>query len=385
MIRFLHIIRDDKFAEQTIKGFDKKHQIESKYILFQKKARLKYLKENQRVIIYRDKKQFVKEIESDKYDVLFFHSLSPVAYWMINYIPSDKVVIWWAWGYDIYGGVMGARLFLQLDGLKKQTKILSKNKNIKRLCRDFIGKIWISSLFSRYHKKIIRRINYFEPVRNMDYQLMCEQVPGFSAKEFYSYYGNHGNKPLWDRSTLKNQSILIGNSATLEENHVDVWESIKGVLPQNMKVIIPLSYGDKEYAQKVKARISTTSVQIDFLDTFLPREEYFALVNNCAYAFFGSIRQHAMGNIYHALNNDIKVFLYKDSVMYDYLINMGFVVYAIEDVNINCFCPITEEEHNQNMIAFEREDKYRKEKFDKAMEEIEEMVRCKRLERNNKK
>ena len=378
MIRFLHIIRDDKFAEGTIKEFDKKEQIESKYILFQKKAELKYLKDNQRVIAYRDKKQFVKEIKSDDYDVLFFHSLSPVAYWMINYIPSDKVVIWWAWGYDIYGGVMGARLFVQLDGLKVQTKILSKNKNIKRFCRDFVGKMWISSLFFKYRHKIIKRINYFEPVQNMDYRLMSEQVPGFSAKEFYHYYGYYGEKPFSDRSTLKSPSILIGNSATLEENHVDVWESIKGVLPQKMKVIIPLSYGDKEYAQKVKARISATAFHIEFLDTFLPSDEYFALVDNCAYAFFGSIRQHAMGNIYHALNNDIKVFLYKDSVMYGYLINMGFVVYAIEDVNINCFCPITEEEHNQNMIAFEREDKYRKEKFDKAMEEIEETVKSKR-------
>ena len=377
MIHFLHIVRDDKFTEATIKGFNNNPQIASKYIIFKKRDKFKYLKENQRVIVFEDKKNFIREIESDSYDVLFFHSLPPTSYWMIKYIPSDKVVIWWAWGYDIYGGLFGTRLFIQLDTLKEQTMILSKQIKVKRLFKEFVGKLWISFLFSIYHDKIVKRIDYFEPVRDMDFQLMCEQVPGFSAKEFYHYFSSYGNKPFLNRSLLKHQSILIGNSASLIGNHVDVWEAIKGELPQDVKVIMPLSYGDKDYAQKVKAKISTSSIKIEILDSFLPRDEYFALVDNCAYAFFGSIRQHAMGNIYHALNNDIKVFLYKDSVMYNYLIKMGFVVYAIEDVNLNCFCPITEEEHLQNMIAFEKENKYRKEKYNEAMEEIEQTVKSK--------
>ena len=379
MIKFLHIITDDKFSEPTIKRFDEIHQIESRYLLFKKRAALTYLKDNDRVIVLSDKNNFIKELLVSDYDVLFLHSLSPISYWIFKYIPSDKVVIWWAWGYDIYGGLFGKRLFIPIDILKEKTKIILIDKPIKKKVRDYLGRLWISFLFYKYHNRIIRRIDYFEPVREMDYRLMCKYTSGFRAKEFYHYFNADTNRPFLNHSLLKHKSILIGNSAAPSENHVDVWDEIKGKLPKGVKVIIPLSYGDKDYAQKVTSRLPFSDVQIEILNRYLPREEYFGIVNSCAYAFFGSIRQHAMGNIYHALSNDIKVFLYKESVMYGYLKKVGFVIYAIEDLDDNSFSPITESEHNQNMTAFEIENKYMKEKYDEAMEEIEQIVKSKRF------
>ena len=62
---------------------------------------------------------------------------------------------------------------------------------------------------------------------------------------------------------------------------------------------MPLSYGDEKYRDWLRKQINDNDV-VQLFD-FMPKNEYFEIVNNCSYALFGSIRQQAIGNINYAI------------------------------------------------------------------------------------
>ena len=72
---------------------------------------------------------------------------------------------------------------------------------------------------------------------------------------------------------------------------------------------------------------------MQFMKELLPVSEYFRIVDSCSYAIFGVIREAAMGNIFRCISNGVKVFLYRDSIPYKFLTNLGALVFAIEDIN----------------------------------------------------
>lgn len=77
------------------------------------------------------------------------------------------------------------------------------------------------------------------------------------------------------------------------------------------------------------------------------------MIKSCSYAVFGSLRQHAIGNINLCLRYGIKVFLYKDGITYKQLTKDGYHVFTI-DFHLNeheLSKPLLKEQiiHNQNI------------------------------------
>ena len=68
-----------------------------------------------------------------------------------------------------------------------------------------------------------------------------------------------------------------------------------------------------------------------WLDTFLPREQYIALYDNITHAIFGAIRQQGIGNVAACFRTGVKVFLYKDSIIYKQYKEWGYKVFSIEE------------------------------------------------------
>lgn len=139
------------------------------------------------------------------------------------------------------------------------------------------------------------------------------------------------------------------------------------------EIVIPLNYGRMDYAEIVKKVVVTQgeSMNIKILDKFLPLDEYHNLLKNCSYAIYGAIRQQAMGNISWAIRQGIKVFLYKDSMIYKHLKNCGIIVYAIEEINEKSFStPLSKEELEINMNAKMQELKDRAVVYDKVMNQL---------------
>lgn len=381
MIRMLHLVQDDKFIQTVIPAFEKRTDIISNYVYYRWKHNvpLQFVQKWEKIRVIDDCKEMIAELQSDNYDVLYLHSLSISLWQLLKYVPAEKKIIWWSWGYDIYSpGPYGIRNnFLTIKTILPITEAAQRNLNtvinkLKNLCISTImGIMW-----HHYKRYIAQRIDYFRPVFHTEYDLM-RLVKDFRAKEFYfprldSKIVNHADYPV----NATEGSIQICNSATSVGNHLDVWESIKRFVPQERKIIMPLSYGSKQYASFVKKQIGSEHKNIETLEHFLPREEYFKLINQCTYFVHGAIRQHAMGNIYNALLSGRKVFLFKDSIIYKHLIKSGFIVFAIEEIDEDSFnTPLTMEQLNKNIMAREREIEFRNKIGRAVFAEIEESIR----------
>ena len=141
---------------------------------------------------------------------------------------------------------------------------------------------------------------------------------------------------------------------------------------------MPLNYGgDEKYLNWLKERIVGIKNLNTLLD-FLPSEEFFKLMDTCSYACYGVVRQQAFGNIRYALSKGIKVFLFKDSIPYRSLKEMGFVVYAIEDMDQDSLSnPLTQADIEKNRVAFDVEDKRRSMVYDDCLHDFLDVdVKC---------
>ncbi len=212
------------------------------------------------------------------------------------------------------------------------------------------------------------RVNYFQPVLPIEYSLL-KLNRHFKAQEFYS---NRSLDVFCDDTTQYGKgNILFGNSASYTNNHLDVWERIRKYVPSESEVFVPLNYGYEGYAEDITDVIEDKGLKVSFLRTFLPKEEYFSLLESCSYAIFGILRQQAMGNIYFCVQHGIKVFLYKDSLIYKYLSDAGYIVFTIEDVNNDSFrVPLTEKQIAQNRSALRNDAEYRNSIYEKVIGEL---------------
>ena len=63
----------------------------------------------------------------------------------------------------------------------------------------------------------------------------------------------------------------------------------------------------------------------------MPKDEYQKILDTVSHAVFGVMRQQALANIYYCLRNGVKVYLFRDSMVYKELIKTGYVCFTIED------------------------------------------------------
>lgn len=370
----LHITPDEKFFDNVFAAWEKKDIFENKAVCIKKKSErkeYKYIKNVEQVKLLTGKNTIRKYLCTEIYDVVYFHSLPLSLYQFLKYIPKDRIVIWWGWGYDLYSemrkGPCVISPLLKLDLFKRETKYFFLNdlfgfrvllKTILRLC--------IPPVLMVQRKKVLHRIDYFQPVVKLEYSMMC-QNSDFKAEEFYceSISDEFEIEKCLDMSG----DILLGNSATPTNNHLDILNVVKKYSQDNQHIILPLSYGDQRYKKWLSRRIKEANVIK--LENYLPEREYLNILDKCSYAVFGTIRQQALGNINYALSKGIKVFLYKDSVVYKNYKDLGFAIYSIEEIDTFSFkTPLTKEELVQNAIAIKKEKERRDRIYDSCVKKI---------------
>lgn len=129
------------------------------------------------------------------------------------------------------------------------------------------------------------------------------------------------------------KKVLLGNSATQENQHIEAINILSRFKDQNIEVVCPLSYGDKEYAKRIaefgKKKLGRSFYPI--LD-FMERDKYFSLLSECEVGIFNNNRQQAMGNINSLIELGKKVFLNVNTSMWKDYTSFGIKIYNIEDI-----------------------------------------------------
>ena len=157
--------------------------------------------------------------------------------------------------------------------------------------------------------------------------------------------------------------VIVGNSATPENHHIEVFKMLESFKNENIKIVCPLSYGDSEYAQSVISKGKEIfGEKFTAVTDYMEYSDYIYFLSTFSIGIFYNDRQQAMGNINNLIKMGKKVFLRRGTSMWkDYIHNnvKVFEAQRIENMSFEEFCAFNTEykkENHKRMI--ERENTY---------------------------
>jgi len=135
------------------------------------------------------------------------------------------------------------------------------------------------------------------------------------------------------RCIVGSQKILVGNSATIENNHLDVLAGLQKAQSNEYSVSLPMTYGMfPRYKAMVKKKFSKAlKAHVFFLENHMPLEEYYAFLSEHPTAVFLHHRQQALGNVLYMLYIGAKVYLSRDNIIVQWLRNNQVRVFIFEE------------------------------------------------------
>lgn len=214
------------------------------------------------------------------------------------------------WGADLY------------DHREVENKIFSKKK-----------------IIDNYKKYIFRNIKTIGMDMPTDYDLL-EKWYGVDKNKtkviFATYPQTINNVPI--NKDKHNYIILLGNSATRSNQHIDALELLKKFKDENIEIFCPLSYGDKNYAEQVKkAGFHIFRNKFIPIEHYMNKDQYTKLLSEVDIAIFNNNRQQAMGNINMLAYMKKKIYIRSDTSMWKkYVVNDKCSFFSVESIsNIN--------------------------------------------------
>jgi hypothetical protein len=127
------------------------------------------------------------------------------------------------------------------------------------------------------------------------------------------------------------KKILVGNSATYTNQHIETFDVISPFIVGDVKVYVPLSYGDETYAQNVikKGKKVFGDKFYPLLD-FIPRSEYQSFLDDIDIVVFNHNRHQAMGTIINILGLGKTLYMNSRVASWPFLKRLGLDIYCID-------------------------------------------------------
>lgn len=364
----LHIAEDEKFIDPIIKALDNLAPSQNIFLIRipSPDYKLKYIKSPNIICATYNSIQYNEIIEKYKFcSAIVFHNFINRYKWnLIKKLPPNTKKVWIAWGADLYGSAKFANSFYKPLTKKHTRRLQKETSTLKGPYKDmlfYLGsqiplvwrvKLGISDNIENYFKYI----DYICPVIYEDYLLLKKHYPKtpfeflqFSYNVDDSLFSNI-NQPI-----TSGKNIIVGNSASPVNNHLDVFELLKTVkLRSDQKVIVPLSYGgDQLYIDAVlESGKKYFKNQFMPIMDFLPQKDYQSILESVGFGFFNSLRQHAMGNIYTLLFMGAKIFIDEKNPSYNFLkrnnLNFSSLNQATANLHLELKQPLSETDIKSN-------------------------------------
>jgi hypothetical protein len=362
--KILHLIHaDTKFSDYVVDYFEAIHPKQNRYVVIEPNSGKLDFSETQYAdfleIIPEDQTQFFKLIGSwSEYKAVVTYALSPFRAKLIKDIPKEIKVGWVMFGYEFYNHFPEIKHKIYLDRSKIFLPQDLKSKIVnsvayKKVC-NFIGKKHIANQLEQG----LKRVDVFATLIEEEAKLVKETLGLTYEWSEFTFYNISGFLGDTDQSvTCEGSNILLGNSSSLTNNHLEILQFLSKQPIGARKIITPLSYGNEDYCEKI-IEYGKELLPNNFkpLTTFLSKYEYNTILLSCNIAIMNHMRQQALGNIISLLWFGTKVFLNEENPVYQYLKRINIIVFSIKkDLYIDfnkSLNPLTKEEveYNRSII-----------------------------------
>jgi hypothetical protein len=296
------------------------------YVLFSVKpiAQVRFLKFEHKQICYfsTEKQTLLKALNT--YDKVIVHYMTPaVAKFLSAVIDKNFSLIWILWGGDFYFLPQFRKQIYDSFALKNSSK---RKEFFFDSVRGFFNIPSMKDVTKIYSSNMI---DYCATYISQDYHLF-KQAFSQNQIKYLDFTYQAQNQPLLSVAKQKT-AIIVGNSADSGGNHSTIIDLLVNKRVSS-KVVVPLSYGDKLYAQKIaEYGKACLGQQFSPLTVFLDKTEYSKILSEIGYAIYNNPYQQGAGNVIHLLNLGVKVFLRKENTLLTFFRSLGIVVFDIED------------------------------------------------------
>ena len=281
--------------------------------------------------------QVVKSTE--QYDAVFIHYFTPALYrWVAKH--TFKKLCWCVWGGDVYN-----LPWKKSNNFEPITSALSK-KTFS--WEESVFNLKVSLFYSPYKTKAWLKVNEVYTWMEEEFLFTKSKYANQATHTFFYYEG----EVPYDHEVVVTQSkaepyVIVGNSGSPQNNHADVLKFLNDINFKK-KIVIPASYGNKEYISKLKVYTKKFSnLTIQWAEEFMPINQYNNLLANADAFIMNAIRPQGMGNVFALMNMGVPVFFNPKNAAYQSLVSMGFTCYKVEDLaNTNIHQP----EKNRSLI-----------------------------------
>lgn len=261
-------------------------------------------------------------IKFEEYSIIIVHYLNAKSIDFLCQHKINKPVIWFFWGADGFSFGKFNNCFLGFKTNKLRLYLAYKKSiiwGLKQTIKIIFPKIKDLSKESQRKFKIIKKFSLVVPIMPEDYELL-KQKYHFKVPSFHLNYINpifYSNK----LSQVNGSNILLGNSASFSNNHIEAIDWLKLKAPKDRRIIIPLSYGNKELASYIKRyaieKLGCENIKI--IDDFLSFDEYNKILTSCDIIIMNHKRQQALGNVVQALISGAHIYFDRQSSIYKFL------------------------------------------------------------------
>lgn len=368
MLKICHICPDEKFIDIAIDIFSHLDTKSEYYTV------LKYNKptciKSSAVKNYTNLSDLVNYINQNNFDFVILHSLYCLEH-KYKLLKLNPKIIGISWGYDIYSDKNDIlKMAVDMDLFKPLTRRYANIMNNNLLYKIGLPFKWLYNKILRkqwQYDTVLNKISYLSTILPNEFELVANKFSQLKIFPF-EYMDPKANIPFKFNTKL-NRNILVGHCTLPTNNHIDILNTLE---QRKIKcnAYIPLAYPSGKFEQfdseKYKNKIkkfceSLKYVNPIFIEKYIDKYEYFKLIDNCSCAIFGQLRQEATANINHMLYTGKKIFMYKDSINYQYYSKYAKIFNIETDLNSNIFNNYLELEYqNKNYNFIHEKENYQK-------------------------
>lgn len=268
---------------------------------------------------------------------------------------SNCTVYWLFWGFELYNALgedLGVNFIDEKFCLFKKRTYYYPNR-VKHYLRYLrYGYNYLDVL-----KKISKIADYFCFWNMYDYNLYTKYFGNDVKFKLFGYVCREKNEEEKEVYNFpdKEQTIIINHQASATGNHSTLMTKIKELDPTgDFSVCMPLSYGSESIKKRcLKLGYHLFGDKFQPILKFMPRDDYFRIVDSAQVALFGQKRQEATGNIGHLLMMGTKVFLREANPLLAFYREKGYYIFSFEKdlISASDLSPLTEEQkiHNRKV------------------------------------
>jgi hypothetical protein len=370
-VNILHLCQDYAWFKGAYNSFETAFPKQNGYLLLtsKPKSKIRHLQYIKDLVLVSSRNLSKLKASFNSYDLIIIHGFnSPTIAELV--LKQDRLnkFIWFIMGAEMYHNeFIYNRPLLGAQTKKLADNIVGSNGGIMNILKTTYRFFRYGSLpptKSRIKKRkrviaaAIKKIKWIATFQEEQFALLKElkAINCQASLVHFTYYPLEYVMEGHDISKSKlGENILLGNSSSFTNNHIEAIDLLSNKTLQNRKVFVPLSYGNAEYGKLVTSYgEKKLGPLFKPILEFMPLSEYNKVVESCGFVIMNHYRGQAAGNVISSLYKGCKVFMSEKSTIYKYLRNLGCSIYSVEsDLRSEAaFTPLiySEVENNRKLL-----------------------------------